>query len=70
MKHQPVIALVRIDILILLALTSCAQLPPSSVVVKNMHSPAYPDTQFLDPEKFDVGTLTNSLERSPVNDPE
>jgi hypothetical protein len=40
------------------ATTSCAQLPSSAAVVSAMRCPAYPDTQFLDPEKFDIGTLT------------
>jgi hypothetical protein len=43
---------------ILFATTSCAQLPPSAAVVSAMRCPDYPDTQFLDPEKFDLQTLT------------
>jgi len=45
-------------IVVLFATTSCAQLPSSAAVVSAMRCPAYPDTQFLDPEKFDIGTLT------------
>jgi hypothetical protein len=42
----------------LLPMTGCAQLPSSAAVVSAMRCPAYPDTQFLDPEKFDITTLT------------
>jgi hypothetical protein len=44
--------------MVLFAATSCAQLPSSTAVVSAMRCPAYPDTQFLDPEKFDITTLT------------
>ena len=46
-------------VVVLFATTSCAQLPSSAAVVSAMRCPAYPDTQFLDPEKFDLGTLTD-----------
>jgi hypothetical protein len=59
MKHRYIMSLVFIgSILILFAMTSCAQLPPEAAVVSSMRCPAYPDSQFLDPEKFDIGTLT------------
>jgi hypothetical protein len=44
--------------LVLFAMTSCAQLPPTVAVASAMRCPTYPDTQFFDPEKFDLGTLT------------
>jgi hypothetical protein len=60
MKHQHVMSLLFIGaIIVLFAMTSCAQLPPKVAVVSAMRCPAYPDTQFLDPEKFDLGTLTD-----------
>jgi hypothetical protein len=60
MKHRPVMSLVCFgSTIVLFAMTSCAQLPHSAAVVSAMRCPAYPDTQFLDPEKFDLGTLTD-----------
>jgi hypothetical protein len=60
MKHRHVMLLVCIGITIVLsATTSCAQLPSSAAVVSASRCPAYPDTQFLDPEKFDIGALTD-----------
>jgi hypothetical protein len=59
MKHRHVMSLVGIGSgMVLFATTSCAELPSTAAVVSAMRCPAYPDTQFLDPEKFDLGTLT------------
>jgi hypothetical protein len=45
--------------MVLFAMTSCAQLPPSDQVISAMRCPAHPETQFLDPEKFDLGSLAS-----------
>jgi hypothetical protein len=59
MKHQHVMSLVHMgSAIVLLAVASCAQLPHDVATASAMRCPAYPDTQFLDPEKFDLGTLT------------
>jgi hypothetical protein len=56
MKHVLSLACIGSTI-VLFATTSCAQLPSTAAVVSAMRCPAYPDTQFLDPEKFDIETL-------------
>jgi hypothetical protein len=57
MKHVLSLACIG-STMVLFATASCAQLPSTAAVVGAMRCPAYPDTQFLDPEKFDIETLT------------
>jgi hypothetical protein len=70
MKHHQFVPLVRIgSTIVLVAMTSCAQLPSSTAIVSAMRCPAHPEIQFLDPEKFDRETLNGGCHHgAPASD--
>ncbi len=58
MKCRHIRSLVYVGSAIVLPLmTGRAQSPSATAVASAMRCPAYPDTQFLDPEKYDFNIL-------------